>query len=116
MKLTPAQIEHVRTQLDLEPMGEDHEAYPALVNRFGDHSFFLNADGLHIVEPNVTARGEDRTGALVTLASWADETRAQLRPHAPKATAHIVELGRPEAGGGQPDPPGPREPPASKGA
>lgn len=113
MKLTPAHIEHVRTQLDLNPMGEDHEAYPALVNRFGDHSFFLNADGLHIVEPNVTGHGEDRTGALVTLAGWADETRTQLKPHAPKATAHIIELHQREAEPGRPSPP---ESPAGKGA
>ena len=86
-------------------LGLAHFRQSEEAHRFGDHSFFLNADGMRIVEPNVTALGEDRTGAPVTLAGWADETRSQRKPHAPSAPAHIVELGRREAQSGLPEPP-----------
>jgi hypothetical protein len=38
---------------------DDHPMVPKLNELFGDHTFFLNSDGLNVVEPNETAAGGD---------------------------------------------------------
>ena len=92
MKLSAAQIEHTLPQIGGQAIPEAHPAAQELKGVFGDHTFFLDRSGLHIVETGEPAE----TGGLanvVNLASWADEERTALRPHEPEVTDVVVEIG-----------------------
>ncbi len=56
---------------------------------FGDHTFFLNSDGLNVVEPNETGA---RAGTVVNIANWTNAHLTSLAPHEPEPTEIIVML------------------------
>jgi hypothetical protein len=94
MKLTSEQVERTLTQLEAQAVPSNHPAVPQLSEMFGDHTFFLDSNGLNIVEP---IEAGPSTGAqpaqVVNLANWADETLTRLAPHEPEPTEAIVDLG-----------------------
>ena len=92
MKLTPALVERTLGQFKARVVPDNHPVVPELTKLFGDHTFFLDGEGLHIVEPiEPTARGA-KTGRVVKLASWHDATRTSLAPHKPLPTDVVVPL------------------------
>jgi len=108
MKLTSAQVERALNQfeaqalLQAQALPDDHPAVPQLNKLFGDHTFFLDSDGLHIVEPAEPIAGMQRPRAAamaVKLASWSDEYQTTLAPHAPEPTDVVVVLGAANGGG-----------------
>src|SRR5712672_3666911 len=52
MKLNSAQVEQTLTQFKAEVIPDDHPLVPKLNEVFGDHTFFLDSNGLNVVEPN----------------------------------------------------------------
>jgi len=94
MKLSSAQIEHALPQIDAQVIPDDHPAVQELKGLFGDHTFFLDSDGLEIVETGEPT-GISTLANVVNLASWADEARTVLTPHKPQVTDVVVDL-RPE--------------------
>jgi hypothetical protein len=92
MRLTPAQVERALNQFEAQAIPEDHPVTAQLSDMFGDHTFFLDGNGLNVVEPaEVTTDGE--TGNVVNLADWADESLTRLAPHPPEVTEIVVVLG-----------------------
>jgi hypothetical protein len=73
---------------------ESHPVLTRLNELFGDHTFFINSDGLSIVEP-IDGPASPRTQAarVVSVANWSDESLANLATHEPEPTDAIVELG-----------------------
>src|SRR5690348_13377948 len=68
MKLSTARVKQTLGQLEQQdgientvPVPEDSPVLPQLSSLFGDHTFFLDSEGLHIVEPikSATAGGAD---------------------------------------------------------
>ena len=51
MKLTSAQIERTLSQFEAQAIPESHPVLTRLNELFGDHTFFIDSDGLSIVEP-----------------------------------------------------------------
>ena len=51
MKLTSTQIEQTLDQFEAEPIPENHPMVPQLNEVFGEHTYFVNSDGLIILEP-----------------------------------------------------------------
>src|SRR5438132_9073713 len=51
MKLTSAQVERTLTQFEGQVIPDNHPVLPQLKSLFGEHTFFLDSDGLSIVEP-----------------------------------------------------------------
>jgi hypothetical protein len=92
MRLTSEQVERTLDQFDAQAIPEDHPVLPRLNELFGDHTFFLNSNGLNVVEPTEPASGAD-TGMVVNLADWSDENRTKLAEHPPQATEIVVMLG-----------------------
>lgn len=90
MKMNSAQIERILHQLDVEAIPAEHPVLSQLERLFGDHTYFLDDNGLHIVEP-VEAEAR-RVGVVVTLANWADGPTATLQPHQPQSTELTVDL------------------------
>jgi hypothetical protein len=92
MRLTSSQVERALNQFDAQAIPDDHPVLPQLSELFGDHTFFLNTEGLNVVEPaEPTQAGE--IGKVVCLADWADESRTKLAPHPPQITDVTVVLG-----------------------
>jgi len=67
-------------------------AVPQLNTLFGDHTFFLDGDGLNVLEPAETPELERQTGEVVSIASWSDATLTSLRPHEPEPTGVVIDL------------------------
>lgn len=94
MKLTEARIDTALHQLDAQAIPENHPATVQLGELFGEHTFFLDAGGLTIIEPVKTDGAAEAMGRVVKLARWGDETRRNLAPHEPEYTDIMVTLER----------------------
>jgi hypothetical protein len=57
MKLTSAQVERTLGQFEARAIPDDHPVIPQLNDLFGEHTFFLDRNGLNIVEPAEAAAG-----------------------------------------------------------
>jgi hypothetical protein len=90
MKLSLAQVERVEEQYDGQLVPEGHDVAPQLETLFGEHTFFLDSQGLNIVEPSPE---DGHVGNVVNLATWTDEKRTMLAPHPPEPTTVVIELG-----------------------
>ena len=93
MRLTSAQVERTLSQFDARPVPDDHPMVPQLNDLFGDHTFFLDGNGLSVLEP-VERAGTEHLQAckIVSLANWTDENLTSLAPHEPEATEVVVVL------------------------
>ena len=90
MKLNAAQIRNVEKQLGFEAISEELHAVSDLKEAFGDHTFFIDAAGLNIVEPNPA--NASSSGIVVKLASWSSEERTKLLHHEPEVLTVTVDL------------------------
>lgn len=93
MRLSPALVEKTLTQFEAQAIPENHPAMPELNRLFGDHTFFLDGSGLHIVEPAVGDDAGRQSANVVRLASWNDAERTSLAAHEPEPTDVMIELG-----------------------
>lgn len=96
MKLSTALVDRTETQFGAQALPDNHPAMQQLHSTFGDHTFFLDGDGLHVVEPAGT-----HTGQVAKIASWADAGRTTLSPHSPEPIDVVIEL---DTGGSDDEP------------
>ncbi len=93
MKLSALHTAQAARQLDSWVVPETHPANLSLCETFGDHTFFLDSEGLVIAEPS---ESEDADAAelarIVKLAAWADEARTELAPHPREDTGLLIVL------------------------
>ena len=89
MKLSNPQQQKVEAQLGVEAIAEENPAAGKLKEVFGDHTFFVDAEGLNIVEPD--PEPESAGGTVIKLASWTED-RTQLRVHEPQLLGVAVEF------------------------
>ncbi len=92
MKLNSAQVERTLTQFKAQVIPEDHPLVPKLNELFGDHTFFLDGNGLNVVEPNESTETGASAGTVVNLANWSDGQLTGLAPHEPEPTEIVVML------------------------
>jgi hypothetical protein len=92
MKLSSEAVEQTLTQFEAEPLPENHPAVAQLNQIFGDHTYFLDGTGLHIIELTEASDSGSQHGVVVKLASWSDESRTSLAPHPPEPTNVVIEL------------------------
>ena len=97
MKLSSVQVERTLHQWQAHALPDNHPSVPELNQAFGEHTFFLDENGLHIVEPADPEKGEE-AGCVVKVASWQDEKRTRLAAHNPEFSDVFVDLG---PGGGR---------------
>lgn len=90
MRLTSEQVERTLSQFQAQAIPDDHPVVPQLSELFGDHTFFLDSNGLNVIEP--TDEGA-QTGTVVNVANWANSELTSLAPHEPQLTEVKVELG-----------------------
>ena len=94
MKLTSEQVERTLMQFEAHAVPNNHPVVPQLSEMFGDHTFFLDSNGLNILEP-IEAGPEAgvQPAQVVNLANWSDATLTKLAPHEPEPTDAVVDLG-----------------------
>jgi hypothetical protein len=92
MKLTSALVERALAQFDAQAIPDDHPVLPQLNRLFGDHTFFIDGNGLNIVEPAEAPPGA-QAGQVVNIASWNEATPPSLEPHEPAPTELLLDLG-----------------------
>ena len=92
MKLSTARVERALQGFDAQVIPENHPVVPQLSQLFGEHTFFLNGNGLHIVEPVEKSPAGDKAGVVIEVAKWTDESRTSLAPQEPAPTDVMVEL------------------------
>jgi hypothetical protein len=102
MKLSAIRIQRTLSQLEEQGTFQRARVIPAdnpatqqLNDLFGDHTFFVDSKGLHIVEPAEPAASVP-IGKVTSLADWKDSGRTALEPHQPQATGVVVVLGAEE--------------------
>ena len=93
MRLTSAQVERALNQFDAQQIPDDHPMVAQLNDLFGDHTFFLDSNGLSVVEPAEANNPGVATGKVVNLADWSDDKLTTLSPHPPEDTDVVVVLG-----------------------
>ncbi|MGH7014357.1 MAG: hypothetical protein ACREEL_09435 [Stellaceae bacterium] len=92
LKRTLDQLEEQPAFHDAEVVPEDNPAIEQLNQLFGEHTFFLDGDGLHIVEPTASTAGGTPMGVVIKLASWRDARRTSLKPQPPEPTDVVIAL------------------------
>jgi hypothetical protein len=92
MKLNATQVKRTLSQFDAEVLPDNHPAVPQLNSLFGDHTFFIDGDGLNVLEPAETPEVEGQVGEVVSIASWSDATLTSLKPHEPEPTGVVIAL------------------------
>ena len=93
MRLTTALVERTLGQYDAQPIPDSHPAMPQLKGLFGDHTFFLDGNGLNIVEPADATGEEAQEAKVINLASWTNANPPGLAPHEPEMTDIVIMLG-----------------------
>jgi hypothetical protein len=90
MKLNSALVERTLSEFDAQAIPENHPVIPQLNQVFGEHTFFLNGSGLHVVEPAGTPEAPEEAGKVIKLATWTDANRSSLAPHDPRPTGQVI--------------------------
>jgi hypothetical protein len=93
MKLNSALVERTLSQFEADVIPEHHPVVPELNRFFGDHTFFLDRNGLNIVEPVAPTQDGAQAGQVVNLASWNNAEPPSLAPHEPELTDVVIVLG-----------------------
>jgi hypothetical protein len=91
MRLNEMQVERTLNQMKAQVLPDNHPATAQLINMFGDHTFFLDQNGLKVLEPTEASESV-ASGEVVSLADWSDATLTSLTPHAPETTGTIIAL------------------------
>jgi hypothetical protein len=93
MRLSSTLVQRTLSQFEAQAIPDNHPSMPELNRTFGDHTFFIDADGLNIVEPATPSEDGHESGQVVRVASWQDANRTSLVAHPPEPTDVVVELG-----------------------
>ena len=95
MKLSTAQTNLVGQKLGLDVIDQKSEAQPHFEEAFGDHSFFVNSQGVFIIEDQpdeATVDGSigSEQGRLYAVATWAEDKEDQLLMLAEPANVNVT--------------------------
>ncbi|MEQ8356540.1 MAG: hypothetical protein RH942_13440 [Kiloniellaceae bacterium] len=90
MRLSELQTQQVQQQTGADVIPDDNPTVPALRQNFGDHTFFIDTEGLHIWESVDEDPADGAKLVGVRIASWSDDEKKSLVPHDP-APSHILD-------------------------
>lgn len=99
MKLDSTFAEQAAGQLAADSIPEDHLIMPQLTKVFGDETFFVNSNGLYIIEAGEPNEWGDPTGKVVRIACWSDTHRTVLAAQPREPTGAIVIFKDPDSAG-----------------
>jgi hypothetical protein len=96
MRLQSDMVERTLDQFGAEALPDDHPAIPKLSEVFGDHTFFVDDDGLHIIEPAATGMPGDVVGNVMRVGRGEDAAQTTLALHEPEPSDLMIDLGSDE--------------------
>lgn len=99
MKLNSALVERTLSQFEAQAIPDNHPVVPQLKDVFGDHTYFINGSGLHVVEPVEPSEPQPDSGKVIRIATWTDANRSSLAPHEPEPTNVVIPF---RSGGSEP--------------
>lgn len=79
----------VEEQIGAEALPDEHPSASELKEIFGDHTFFLDQEGLTIVVPEPAS--DNASGNVVKIASWT-ESREELQLHEPQVQPTVIDI------------------------
>jgi hypothetical protein len=91
MRLDADMVERALDQFEAEALPNDHPAVPKLNEVFGDNTYFLDGEGLHIIEP-AAGVADHLIGDALTVGRW-ESGRSGLTLQEPEAADITVDLG-----------------------
>lgn len=94
MKFQTEIKDKVEEQIGAEALPDEHPAAPELKEIFGDHTFFLDEEGLNIIVPQPASANE--SGNVVKVASWT-ESRKELQVHEPQIQPTVIDIASDES-------------------
>ena len=92
MKLSTNQIEQIHEKLGIHPLPDNYAPLAKLREVFGDQTFYLTADGLHMWGYAEVTGAEGQVIIAMEIASWANGGNTDLSPHKPQLTDVTVKL------------------------
>jgi hypothetical protein len=92
VKLNKTQITKTLSQFQAQVLAEDHPVVAKFYELYGQHTFFLDARGLHVLELLEVPGMEAEEGEIVSLADWSDAGFTKLTTHQPEPTGIVVRL------------------------
>jgi hypothetical protein len=92
MKLSQAQINRTLSQFKAQVLADDHPAVAQFCELFGQHTFFLDARGLHVLELLEVPGMEAQDGEMISIADWSDTNSTKLTTHQPEPTGVVIRL------------------------
>ncbi|MBT7942715.1 MAG: hypothetical protein HN719_05080 [Alphaproteobacteria bacterium] len=95
MKLTKEQIDSVRKQLSVEPVEDDHPVQKELEAAFGEHTFYADPNGLHVIEkaePAGVDPDQGMFGVIMQIATWEGEAQESLQTIDPQQVGDVIAL------------------------
>ena len=92
MKLNSTQIAQTLNQFNARVIAEDNPTITELNDLFGDHTFFLDARGLNVLELIQLPLMEPESGEVINIADWSDATLTRLRTHRPEPTGIVIQF------------------------
>ncbi len=94
MKLNDRQLAVIESHTGAIPLADTDPAAEPLKGAFGEHTFFLDPNGLYVFEgvnvPDAEAGTEP--AVLIQIAEWTDETRTSIAPVEPKPADLVLDL------------------------
>jgi hypothetical protein len=85
-------VERALDHFKAHVLSESHPAIGTLSKLFGEHTFFIDDNGLSIVQPAIRYDSGAKLGQVVKLASWENAACTSLKPHEPEPTGVMVPL------------------------
>jgi hypothetical protein len=92
MKLESDMLMNTLDQFEAEALPDSHPAIPQLNETFGEHTFLLDEEGLHIIEPAEDATAGDLVGTVVTVGRWTSDGKS-LALQQPEPSDIRIDLG-----------------------
>lgn len=89
MKLDDRQLAHVREQINADPLEDTHPAMGTLIKGFGDHTFYVDPNGIYIFLPSDQ---NDHQLVLVQIAGVDENDPEQMAPIEPQLTSIVVDV------------------------
>ena len=102
MKLNAQQVDAIERQTGASPIPEDNPANETLLNAFGEHTFYVDQSGLHVLETVELDDADGDHAAVIQVAQWANEEKNELQPIEPRQTGAVLGLQVPDDDGGEP--------------
>lgn len=90
MRLSEVQKQRVHDHTGATMVPDDNPSMPLLKQNFGDHTFFLDNEGLHVWEAVEDDPSDTAKLVGVRIASWSNDENNALVPHEP-APSHVIE-------------------------